>query len=64
MNETSPGRVAVHWLNPDLESAALSLAARLNLPPYAEGDAADLLLQLGDDGLSLLASAEAALGAV
>lgn len=64
MNETSPGRVAVHWLNPDLESAARSLAARLNLPPYAEGDAADLLLQLGDDGLSLLATAEDAPGAV
>ncbi len=64
MNETSPGRVAVHWLNPDLESAARSLAARLKLPPYAEGDAADLLLQLGDDGLSLLATAEDAPGAV
>lgn len=64
MNETSLGRVAVHWLNPYLESAARSLAARLNLPLYAQGEAADLLLQLGEDGLSLLATAEDAPGAV
>lgn len=64
MSDT-PCRVAVWWLLPDLEQPARALAARLQLPlDTADSVAVELLLRLGDDGLSLQATGADAPGAV
>lgn len=65
MSECAPGVVAVKWLATELETSARELASRLHLPLADEmAQPADLLLQLGNDGLSLQSTAAAAPGAV
>ena len=56
MTDSATGTVAVSWLVPGLQQAASELAGRLGLPLQAPGDAtAEMLLQLGEGGLSLRA---------
>src|SRR5690606_28071885 len=65
MTDSATGTVAVSWLVPGLQQAASELAGRLGLPLQAPDDAtAEMLLQLGEDGLSLRATAEDAPGAI
>lgn len=64
MNDPTPDLLAVHWLAPELEPAARELAVRMQLPLWHEQPMAQLLLQLGADGLSLQATAADAPGAV
>lgn len=65
MTDSSPGRVAVSWLLPELQQPASELAARLHLPLQSELSVpAELQLQLGSDGLSLQSTEEGAPGAV
>lgn len=61
----SHARVAVCWLLPELEQPARELAMRLQLPVLAaDSSEAELLLQVGSDGLSLQATGADAPGAV
>jgi len=61
----SPCRVAVCWLSPELKQPAQALAMHLQLPVLPAGSSqAELLLQVGSDGLSLQATAADAPGAV
>lgn len=65
MSEFTAGVVAVTWLSSELESSARTLAERLRLPLANElPQPVELLLQLGDDGLSLQSTAADAPGAV
>lgn len=65
MTYSATGTVAVSWLVPGLQQAARELAVRLGLPLHEPDDAtAELLLQLGEDGLSLRATAADAPGAI
>lgn len=65
MTDSSSGLVAVSWLLPELQQSAHELAADLHLPLQAELSApAQLQLQLGSDGLSLLSTEAGAPGAV
>jgi len=65
MSDFSPCTVAVSWLLPELEQPARALATHLQLPlQAAETTTAELLLQVGSDGLSLQATAAGAPGAV
>lgn len=64
MSDSSPDVVAVSWLRPQLQQAAGELAARLQLPLHSEHACAELILQLGDDGLSLQSTEAGAPGAV
>ena len=65
MTDFSSGLVAVSWLLPELQQSAHELAARLRLPLQTELSApAELQLQLGSDGLSLLSTEAGAPGAV
>ncbi|PRB75712.1 class I SAM-dependent methyltransferase [Pseudomonas sp. MYb185] len=65
MSDFSPCTVAVSWLLPELEQPARALATHLQLPlQSADTTTAELLLQVGSDGLSLQATAAGAPGAV
>lgn len=64
MTDPISGLVAVNWLLPELQQPASELAARLQLRMLTEQPSAELLLQLGSDGLSLLSTAAGAPGAV
>lgn len=64
MSDSTPGLVAVRWLLAELEQPASELAARLQLPLFTELASAELLLQLGGDGLSLQSTEADAPGAV
>ncbi|MFA5676847.1 MAG: class I SAM-dependent methyltransferase [Pseudomonas sp.] len=64
MSNVTLGVVAVSWLLPEWQPAAKELATRLQLPLYSEHPSAELLLQLGDDGLSLQSTEDGAPGAV
>lgn len=65
MSDFSSCPVAVSWLLPELQQSAAELAARLQLPlQAADRTTAELLLQVGSDGLSLQATAAGAPGAV
>ncbi|WP_185266360.1 class I SAM-dependent methyltransferase [Halopseudomonas xiamenensis] len=65
MSDFSSCPVAVSWLLPELQQLAAELAARLQLPlQAADAQDAELLLQVGSDGLSLQATAAGAPGAV
>lgn len=65
MSDFSSCPVAVSWLLPELQQSAAELAARLQLPLQAtDCTTAELLLQVGCDGLSLRATAAGAPGAV
>ncbi len=64
MSHSPSGVVAVSWLLPELQQAASELAACLQLPLHNEQDPTELLLQLGDEGLSLQSTEPGAPGAV
>lgn len=64
MSDSPSGVVAVSWLLPELQQTATELATRLQLPLHSEHGSAELLLQLGEDGLSLRSTATGAPGAV
>lgn len=64
MSNVTPGIVAIQWLLPELERPARELAAHMQLPLRDECPAAELLLQLGEDGLSLQSTEAGAPGAV
>ena len=64
MSHSPSGIVAVSWLLPEWQQAATELAARLQLPLHSEHHPTELLLQWGDDGLSLQSTEPGAPGAV